>query len=316
MTTHPSGLIDVHHHAIPAWYRETLLHHFPAAFAEMMPHWSPEADLALMQRQGIATAILSMTFLSSGASSRHLNEDLATIAHQDPQHFGAFGVLPLPDVQAATSEAIYCLDTLKMDGIALLSNYEGFYLSDGASDELLAELNRRSAVVFVHPVNSPEGTREGFLSGHYEFALETTRAIGLLLVKGKLTQYPHIRWILSHAGGALPFVAHRLIVSLALNPDAQHGPATDPVIAQHVREEIANLYYDTAIAGDAWPLSLLRQVTSSSHILFGTDAGAATEAFVAENTQGLFTYTSFSPEEQRQIASENMRALFPRLQSH
>ena len=168
-------------------------------------------------------------------------------------------------------------------------------------------------MVFLHPVDPPEDTHRT-VAALYEFPLETTRAISLLLVRGKLKQYPQIRWILAHAGGTLPYLAHRLSTVLAAGQDA-HSGASDPVIAQNVREEIRHLYYDTAISGNAWPLSLLQQVTSVSHILFGTDATAAPEAHIAENTQGLFAYAGFSSEEQRSIAAENAQALFPRLQS-
>ena len=311
MSLKKNAFIDVHHHMVPNWYREILLQNAP--HMAFLPPWNAEQDLALMERQGIATTMLSMTFAPSGTVTRRLNEDLAALVHQYPQQYGALGVLPLPDIQAATSEAVYALDVLKLDGIALLSNYQGFYLSDEGSDELLSELNQRSAVVFLHPVDPPDGSH-GMVSALYEFPLETTRAISLLLVRGKLKQYPQIRWILAHAGGTLPYVAHRLSVVLATLQSAHLGIA-DPAIVQSVREEIRHLYYDTAISGNAWPLSLLQQVTSTSHILFGTDATAASEAHIAENTQELFAYAGFSSEEQRSIASENAQALFPRLQS-
>jgi 6-methylsalicylate decarboxylase len=165
MNTNQSDFIDVHHHVVPPWYSEAVTQNYPDLYMRL-PAWSVESDGELMERQGIATAMLSLSdpgvFFGDQALAtrlaRRYNEFVAALIAQFPSHYGAFGVLPLPDIQAATEEAVYALDTLKLDGIGLLSNYRGFYLSDEGTDELFNELNRRHAVVFLHPAEPPKGT--------------------------------------------------------------------------------------------------------------------------------------------------------------
>lgn len=322
MNTAQSGFIDVHHHVVPPWYREAVTQNYPDLYMHL-PAWSVESDGELMEHQGMATAILSLSdpgvfFADQALASklaRRYNEFVAKLIAQFPRHYGAFGVLPLPDTQAATEAAVYALDTLKLDGIGLLSNYRGFYLSDEGTDELFSELNRRHAVVFLHPAEPPEGTSpRRSIPALFDYPFETTRAITLLLTTGKLEQYPEIRWILAHAGGTLPYLAYRISSMLGAMRNMQ--AATPSAHAeQDVLTVIQSLYYDTAISGSSLPLPTLQAVSAPSHILFGSDATFAPEAGITANTQGLLAYPGFQPDEQRMIASENARALFPRLRS-
>ena len=73
------------------------------------------------------------------------------MVNEYPNRFGAFAILPLPDIKASIVELEYALDTLNLDGVVLLTNFEGIYLGDAYYDDLFYELNRRKAVVFVHP---------------------------------------------------------------------------------------------------------------------------------------------------------------------
>jgi 6-methylsalicylate decarboxylase len=230
MNTAQAGFIDVHHHVVPPWYREAVTQNYPDLYMPL-PTWSVENDGELMERQGMATATLSLSdpgvFFGDQALAiklaRSYSEFVAELIGQFPRLYGAFGVLPLPDTQAATGEAVYVVDTLKLDGIGLLSNYRGFYLSDEGTDELFSELNRRHAVVFLHPAEPPEGpSPRRAVPALFDYPFETTRAITLLLTTGKLEQYPEMRWILAHTGGTLPYRAYP-----GFQPDKQRKIAAE-----------------------------------------------------------------------------------------
>lgn len=320
MHTDLSGFIDVHHHVIPPWYAEVVTQNYPDLYMRL-PTWSVESDGELMERQAIATAMLSLSDpgvffgdqVLATRLARRYNEFVAEVIAQFPGRYGAFGVLPLPDTQAATAEAVYALDTLKLDGIGLLSNYRGFYLSDECTDELFSELNRRHAVVFLHPAEPPEGTSpRRSIPALFEYPFETTRAITLLLTTGKLERYTEIRWILSHAGGTLPYLAYRISSMLGAMRNMQ-AAIPSAHAEQDMLKVIQSLYYDTAISGSSLLLPTLQAIAKPSHILFGSDATFAPEAAITANIQGLLAYPGFQIDEHRMIASGNGHELFPRL---
>src|SRR5260370_10191626 len=156
-----------------------------------------------MDRHGIVTSITSVSepgvYFGDRAFARDLarrcNEYAARLVQEYPVRFGAFAVLPLPDIDAALRELEYALDTLKLDGVILLSSIEGTYPGDPAFDELFAELNRRRAVVFLHPTVPPINARLNlnlppFL---FHFPLTSTPAAANLLFSGTLERCPAIR---------------------------------------------------------------------------------------------------------------------------
>jgi 6-methylsalicylate decarboxylase len=124
-----------------------------------VPQWSVEAHLRFMDDHRIATSVLSLTVPSvvgwNGRErcemAREINEFVAAVVASHPARFGNFATLPLPDVEAAVTEAEYALDELGADGVVLLSNYEGVYLGDHRYAPLWSAINERSAVVLIHP---------------------------------------------------------------------------------------------------------------------------------------------------------------------
>ena len=144
--------------------------------------------------------------------ARECNEDAARMIADHPSRFGAFAILPLPDVGAAIREAEYALDTLKLEGICLLSHVGERHLGQPEENELYAELDRRKAVVFVHPLRNKSKNMPAYAypSGSTELVLDTTRAIHNLLWNGTFGKYPNIRWIMPHGGGTIPFLVYRM----------------------------------------------------------------------------------------------------------
>jgi 6-methylsalicylate decarboxylase len=186
--------IDVHHHLLTPSYLEALAQVGVVESGGVpFPQWTPEDSLSFLDRAEIQTALLSLSSpglcfgnaTKESQMARALNEFAAQTVMRWPKRFGFFATLPLPDVQAALAEIDYALDTLHADGIVLLSNYAGIYLGDERLDPIFAELDQRSAVVFIHPtvftgnaipsgknVGSPIPTLPGFM---LEFVFDTTR---------------------------------------------------------------------------------------------------------------------------------------------
>ena len=208
--------IDVHYHAMNEPFRQALAH---IGGIIRTPEWSRQAALDFSDRQDIATGILSLgvpgAHFGDDAKARDLakrcNEDLANFIAQHPRRFGHFAITPIPDIEGACEAAVHALDTLKADGIILLSSYEGQYVGQPQWDPLLEILNERAAVCFVHPNNPAAAAmvRRGFSSGIGnflgEFVFDTSRAGLNLLFNDCLDRYPHIKFILAHAGGTLPY---------------------------------------------------------------------------------------------------------------
>ena len=313
--------IDVHHHIIPPIYLEAMRR---VGIADPIPGvdypaWDVQTTLAVMDRQGIATAIVSISepgvYFGNVALARDLarqiNEFSARLVADHPQRFGAFAVLPLPDIEAALQELAYALDTLKLDGIGLLTNYRGTYLGDDALDALFAELNRRQVMTFIHPSTPPSTDQPtfGLPPSLYEFTFDTTRMVANLLYSGTLDRYPNLRLILSHAGGTVPYLTKRLTFGPTI------GSYLKARAPRNLIASLRQLYYDVAMSASPYALPSLQALVDPSHILFGSDYPFMPESGVADNVAGLADYEGFDQQAQWKIERENALALFPRLQS-
>jgi predicted TIM-barrel fold metal-dependent hydrolase len=271
-----------------------------------------------MDRAGIATAITSFAapgvwFEDTAAArslARRCNEYSARLVSDHPKRFGAFASLPLPDVDGALEEIPYALDTLRLDGFVLLASVGDYYLGDPAYDAVFDELNRRKAVVFVHP-NTPatsQALKMKLPGAIVEFVFDTTRAVANLIYSGTLERCPDIRFILSHAGGTVPYVAWRLSLG-SLDPGL-HARAPQGAIAY-----LKRLYYDTAMSANPYALNTLRELVDPSHILFGSDHPYLPEPLIQESIKGLESYTPFEKATRTAIERDNALALFPRLRT-
>jgi predicted TIM-barrel fold metal-dependent hydrolase len=217
-------------------------------------------------------------------------------------------VLPLPDVDASLAELEYALDTLKLDGVALLSSVDDRYMGDQAYDEVFDELNRRRAVVFMHPTFAPGGKpRSSLPPSLVEFVFETTMAVSTLLFSGTLERCGDIRIVLPHAGGTIPYVALRLCLG-------QFWPGLQEQVPQGVLPYLQRLYYDTALSGAPFALRSLQELVDNAQILFGSDYPFAPELATVATIGGLNGYDGFDAPALESVYADNARALFPRLQ--
>jgi predicted TIM-barrel fold metal-dependent hydrolase len=271
--------IDIHHHIVPPqWLAAFSARGRSNDVLGNSPHvaqWTPTASLEQMDIFGIQTAFTSLStpgiwwgdVAAARALARECNEYAARNALDHPGRFGFFAAVPLPDVDGSLSEATYAFDTLKADGVGLLTNYDDKWLGDPAFGPFFAELNRRSAVVFVHPTVAPccGSVIPGLSAAAEEYLFDTTRTMTSLLINGTFTRFPNIRFIFGQAGGTMPVVAERLERILEVRPNY----ATDfPHGAQY---ELARQFYDVTTSTNAPTLAALRQFTAPTNMLLGTD---------------------------------------------
>ena len=310
--------IDVHNHIIPSEYLKELAGiGITDSLGRSFPEWSAEKTLAVMDANRIRAAVVSLSSpgvwfgdaLFARRVARLCNEACARLAGDRPARFGAFASLPLPDTAASLEELSYALDTLRLDGVVVLSNVGGTYIGDPVYEELYAELNRRRAVVYVHPTDPAAGNPLGKEIPTYlmEVTFDTARAIFNLLYRGVLERYPDIRWIFSHAGGALPYLAWRVSLGQFVLPDA--GKAVPRGVPYYLKR----LYYDTGLSANPYVFRTLRELVEPSQILFGTDYPFAPEILSAETVKGLRAYDGFSADDREKIEHGNALELFPRL---
>lgn len=312
-----AGRIDVHHHVLPDFYiAAQRAHGFAGIAYRGFPDWTPEKSLALMEAHRIATAILSFStpgiWFGDPAETRTLarqcNEYIAGLMRGQPDRFGGFGVLPLPDVDAAIAELDYALDVLKLDGIRLLTSVNERYIGHPDFEPLYEALDRRKVVTFIHPCYPPGTEAEGWDIPRMmiDFPFETTRVATNLILNGVMARFPNIRFILSHAGGTLPFLAHRIAIFDRLTSKRDNYP--EGAIAYMKR-----FWYDTALSGDAIPLAALNGLVDPSRVLFGTDYPYVSEEVAAAETAGFEAHHGLGAADLGRVERGNAETLFPRI---
>lgn len=311
------GKIDVHHHLEWEGYISRVRDAgIVPAHGSGFPDWSPGKSIELMDRDGIRAAILSLSspgvYFEGTTFAEELahecNDYAATLVGDRPDRFGFFATLPMPLVEPSIREAARALDELEADGIGLLASSGDKFLGDPDFEELMAELDRRHAVVFIHPNIHSTSERlglpmPGFLT---EFLFDTTRAVTNLVWSGTMERHPRIRWILPHAGGTVPFIAWRLSLANMQSPD---------FIARAPRGFLAYLrefYYDTALSTSSFAMTSLRELVDPSRILFGSDFPYAPAQLVSKEIEDLRGLPQFDEAERVLIDSKNALELFPR----
>lgn len=307
--------IDVHAHFLPPVYRDALARAGAEAVDGMpIPDWTPERALAIMDEIGVAGAVLSVSsphvsFLPPAAAAdlcREVNDYAADLCHRHPTRFGAYAILPLPDIAESLEELQRALDVLKLDGIALPTHAGGTYLGDPLFAPLLEALDARAATVFVHPTSPAcfESFGLRLPAPMIEFPFDTTRTVASLLFSGALERYARIRFILPHGGGTLPFLATRIAGVGAIPVMGDRAKAPPETL-----KALAALYYDLALASAPHQVAALRAIAPVEQILYGTDFPFAPEP-VLRTAEAQFKALPFTDTERRQVRHANARGLF------
>lgn len=311
--TETAGVIDIHRHVVPPAMQDLLARRNKSSLAGLeLPNWSPELFFASMQAEGVQTAITSAVLpgMQVGeaeltAFSRSSNEFSRELAERYKGRIGFFAHLPLPYTNRACAEAIYALDTLQADGVVLMASNDGKFLGDPLFDELMHELNERSAVVFVHP-NVPATDPLGLSTplSVIEYPCDITRAGLNLILSGTMERYHKVRWILAHAGGFLPYVAWR--VSLA-NTMSEYGNTAPQGVLTYLRR----FYLDTATSVSRSSMATLRELVEPNRLLFGTDAPFSSGPEGLQQIKQLVASNFWSAGEAARVERSNALSLFP-----
>jgi predicted TIM-barrel fold metal-dependent hydrolase len=261
--------IDVHHHYVPDAYAAAMKAH------KIRPvKWSVQGSLEEMDKSGIATGMISppppaVTFGDPAFRkklARDINEAGAKMVSDRPTRFRLLATLPYASVQDSLEEIAYTYDTLKADGISLMTSYDGKYLGDPAYWPILEELNRRKAVVYTHPTTPACcGGLQPFVSiNAIEGPVDTSRTMVSLMFQGGAAKYPDIKWIFSHSGGVSPF-----LISRFQREDTERDRKA--VLPNGFMHELRKFYYDTAQGHHEGALKALLTVIPVSQVLYGTD---------------------------------------------
>ena len=309
--------IDIHHHILPDFFwRETNEQHGPVG-GITPPPWSKESALSFMDDAGIDVAVTSISTpgvhtgddARARSLARRCNELSAELVQARPERFGAFACLPLPDIEGSFAELSYALDVLKLDGVVLFSNARGVYLGDARFDAIFDELERRRAVVFVHPTASPDPAAHalGLPDSLIDFVADTSRAIAHLHYSNTFARTPNVKYIFSHAGGTIPYLATRFAIideMGVIEGGGARGAAADT---------FRRLHWDTALSWHDPVLRLLRSVVGMDQVLYGSDYPYLRRDLAIRGREQLSQTEALSDAERVAVLGENAMKLLPRI---
>ena len=326
----PINKIDVHHHIFPKEYVEALQDAgVKNTLGVDFPYWTPKVSLKQMEKNGIKVAISSISSpgvyfdevqFPDGFSenlSRISNEAIASTRDLNPGRFGGFATIPLLNMESALQELEYALDTLKLNGVCLMTNYNGIYLGNERFEPFFKELNRRKAIVFIHPTDPGPEFDPGLdiPNALVEAPFETTRTVANLMYNGVLDRYNDITYILAHGGGTIPFLAWRL-AGIEYGQKAKKTPVIRALYDFLIKgkpdkglRHLKKMYYDTALVSGKYALQTLQAFATSKNMVFGSDLSINKLAPIV--TQNLDKDGEFTGEEFNDLSFKNCLKLFP-----
>jgi 6-methylsalicylate decarboxylase len=312
------GIIDTHHHIYPPRYTtanlKRIMDDSGALPANAYTDWSPQRALEQMDKAGVRSAVVSMTspgiWWDNGEEgriwARDCNEFGAQMARDFPGRFGMFAAIPLPDVEGSMREIAFALDTLKLDGIGLLTSYAGKPLGDAAFAPVFDELNRRKVALFVHPTMSCCGMSiPGVNPPAIDFSTDTTRALASLAYSGTFARCPDIKFIFSHGGGTMPMIVQRVAASVRNFTPEQRAK----ILPNGLEAELKRHHYDIAsVAMNPAGMAAVFKLIPLNRLLYGSDAPFGSTTVIAE----ALAKFELAPSDITAIRRENALRLFPR----
>ncbi|KAJ5706107.1 hypothetical protein N7536_001796 [Penicillium majusculum] len=315
--------IDVHSHVVPSIWREELISAgYPVKndtlYTDGFPvsDWTLDSHITTMNSLGVNYSTISVSapgvfFLKEAKKAKSLARRVNLLLHNYtrtyPTRLGALCLLPLPYVDEAVEELKFCLDTLGFVGVGLYTNANGTYLGDKSLDPVFSALDKRNASVFVHPA-SPECTSvaNGWPIPMTEYPFDTVRAIENMLLTGQRAQYPDIKMIFAHGGGAIPFLATR-IAGMASLPWLGGLPVPESLA------QLAGYYFDTAASTSAIQLAALKSFIGTDQIVVGTDYPYVPASQASAGLSAIQGNGNFTTVEMGQINNLNALTIFPRI---
>lgn len=232
-----------------------------------------EARFALMERAGVDRQVLSASPLTgalpdpgqAARASAMINDRYVGLVDRHPDRFLAFAALPLPHVDAALAELDRVFDAPGVVGVALTTTAVGRALTDPALAPVWQELDRRNAVVYVHPAGN--GADSPHITDHHltwmvGAPVEDTIAAAQLITRGFVTRYAHVRILNSHLGGALPMLLERW-------DNLAHWEAPDAPLAPS--QAARRMWYDTVAHGSQAALHAAIKAVGADRLVLGSD---------------------------------------------
>ena len=305
--------IDVHCHvASPGWMQA-----MDVIGRRDVPlsNWSVAKQIEDMDKGGVATSIMSpttpqVTPLGKDAAvrvCRESNEYSKKMESDHPGRFGTFAMLPLPHIDESLKEIAYAFDTLKVDGVGIMTSYKDKWLGDPTFNPVWEELHRRKATVYTHPTgaNCCVNLVAGIGESSIEFGTDTTRSIAQLIFSGASQRYKDINWIWSHGGGSLPSFAERFLIQVVSVP-----PYKGKFTREIVQGELDRFFYDTAQVANSGAMDAIAKLVPISQIVFGTDFPYRT---AADHAKGVEAH--FKGDDLKKVDRENALRLLPRLKN-
>ena len=317
-----SRTVDIHHHVIPEFYWEASNEDGNAAGGINPPRWSLDGAIAYLDDAGIDDAGIDVAVPSISTPgvhfgddaaartlARRVNEYLADLKRQRPDRFGGFAALPLPDVDGSLEQIEYAFDVLELDGVSVFTNADGSYLGDSRFDPIFAELQRRGAIVFVHPTASPDPIAHtlGLPDTLLDYPVDTSRAIAKLHYSNTFARTPDVKYVFVHAGGTIPYLASRFAIVDEM--DVIPGPQERDAFA----DALPHLYWDTASAFSDPVLHMLRSITGLGNVVFGTDYLYPRDAISIAGPRRLQNTAELDDGERRGVLGGSAARQIPRL---
>jgi aminocarboxymuconate-semialdehyde decarboxylase len=285
-------VVDVHNHFYPPEYLDALrsggsvvrvtidregnpLLHYPGDYnVAVRGHRDIDYRQEVLEREGVTTQLLSLTTPGTHVESparaaelaRLVNDAFARIVADRAPRFDALATLPLNDPRASVAELRRAVEELRLPGAMLFSNVNGVALSDERFWPLYEVADELAAVLHIHPT-SPVGVEamtEYWLMPLVGFPFDTTLAAAKLVFSGVAQRFPRITWVLSHLGGAIPYLAERLDRGFRAFRECRTHIDKPP------SEYLKAWYYDT-VNFDARALGLAIQFAGARHVLAGSD---------------------------------------------
>ncbi len=304
--------IDLHHHFADAALIQIMNDKKTSGFQTWQPY-SPAKAIEDMDKGGVQTSIISITtpgiWFGAAAETqklaRQLNDFGAKMVADHPSRFGLFAVLPFPNSNDCLKEIEYAFDTLKADGVGLLSSYSNKWLGDPAFADVFRELNRRKAVVYTH-AQVPDCCQNlipGISDTTIEYNTDTARTIISLIESGRAAECPDIKFIFSHAGGTILALPGRFLGQQASAANLAKAAEPNSRLGQ-----LRRFFYDTAGSANPIQMTALKTLVSTSQIVFGTDFPFGSSANIAAGLQNC----GFTADELRGIDRGNAARILPK----
>ena len=312
-------IVNCHtHFVLPSYYNAVVEHHADKEDGFPMPtSWSIEENLAFMDEVGVDISIMSLStphpFWGDVQESRNLchtiNTQIAAEVKKYPNRFKFMAALPIPDAEGSIEETKYAMDELGAVGVKIPSNAQGIYLRNKMLEPLYEELNKRQAVVIIHPSRPPFLSEGVFTSGPmpiFEYLVDESRTVIDILTAGVLDRYPDIKFILPHNGAFMPTVIDRL------------ARISKHLVETGFMEKEADIYggmskFYIDISGDVLPRNFDNLITMAApeKILFGLDYPHTKRATLVKNAPVIKDFLMKKyPEHAEKILGGNAIKLF------